>query len=111
MVNLQYNDWEKEVQGSEKPVIVEFWHPTCPICKKIESTIMELPIKIGDRAKVIRLNVMDNKENRRLAIEKGVVGTPTIKVYCKGVDVGEIVGMDTLSNLYIAVEDILKSCN
>jgi thioredoxin 1 len=110
ILDLQYTDWNREVESTNKPVIVEFWHQSCPICKKIESTVMELPTKLGDRAKLARLNVMDSKENRRFAIGKGVIGTPTFKVYCRGVEVGEIVGLETTMNLLGTIENLLKSC-
>lgn len=109
-MELQHADWDREVISSNKPVVVEFWHQTCPTCKKIESIVLGLPIKLGERAKLVRLNVLDSRENRRLAIEKGVVGTPTFKVYCGGVEVGEIVGLETTENLLGTIESLIKNC-
>lgn len=96
MVNLQYNDWEREVIASEKPVIVEFWHDTCPICIRVEPKFRQIPEMLGPGVKVARLNVLENRENKRLAIENGIIGTPTIKVYCKGNEAGELVGLEVL---------------
>ncbi|MDP2900246.1 MAG: thioredoxin family protein [Candidatus Bathyarchaeota archaeon] len=110
IVNLQHTDWDREVAKADKPVAVEFWHQSCPTCKKIEPTVLELPSKLGDRVKLARLNVLDNKENRRFAIEKGVIGTPTFKIYCRGVEIGEIVGLETLTNLQGTIENIAKGC-
>ena len=110
ILDLQYTDWDREVDSSNTPVVVEFWHQSCPLCKKIESTVAGLPAKLGEKAKLVRLNVMDRRENRRLAIEKGVVGTPTFKVYCRGVEVGEIVGLETTENLLGTIENLLKNC-
>jgi len=110
IINLQYTDWDREVMKTDMPVVVEFWHQSCPICKRIEPTVLELPSKLGDKVKMARLNVLDNKENRRFAIEKGVIGTPTFKVYCKGVEIGEIVGLETLTNLQGTIENIVKEC-
>ena len=110
IINLQYTDWDREVTKTDMPVVVEFWHQSCPICKRIEPTVLELPSKLGDKVKMARLNVLDNKENRRFAIEKGVIGTPTFKVYCKGVEIGEIVGLETLTNLQGTIENIVKEC-
>jgi len=111
ILDLRYADWDREVDSSNTPVVVEFWHQSCPLCKKIESTVMGLPTKLGERAKLVRLNVMDSRENRRLAIDKGVVGTPTFKVYCRGVEVGEIVGLETTENLMGTIENLLKNCS
>jgi len=96
---------------SEVPVVVEFWHLNCPTCKKIEPSVNELPGKLAGKAKLVRLNVMENRETRRLAIEKGVIGTPTFKIYCRGIEIGEVVGLETLSNLTGTIENILKNCS
>ena len=108
--NLQFGDWDNRVVKPEKPVVVEFWHESCPTCKKIESTVQELPQKLGDRATLLRFNVMESREARRFAIDKGVIGTPTFKVYCKGIEKGEIVGLETITNLLGTIENIIKDC-
>jgi thiol-disulfide isomerase/thioredoxin len=94
----------------EKPVIVEFWHQSCPTCKKIEPIVQGLPQKLGNRAKLLRFNVMESKEARRFAIDKGVIGTPTFKVYCKGIEKGEIVGLETTTNLLETIEKMIREC-
>jgi thioredoxin 1 len=108
--NLQYGDWDSQVMKSERPIIVEFWHQSCPTCKKIEPVVQELPQKLGDRARLLRFNVMESREARRFAIDKGVIGTPTFKVYCKGIETGEIVGLETTINLLETIENLIKGC-
>lgn len=109
--DLRYTDWDKEIMHSEKPVVVEFWHKECPICMKLEPTFLSLPLKMAGKAKFMRLNVMENRESRRFAIEKGVIGTPTIKIYCRGVDIGELVGLETLeANLEETIDSVIKRC-
>ena len=109
LTDIQHVNWDSTIVAGG-PVVVEFWHENCPTCKKIEQTVRELPTRIGVKAKLVRLNVMESKENRRLAIEKGVIGTPTFKVYCRGDEIGEIVGLETLTNLAGTIENILKDC-
>jgi thioredoxin 1 len=108
--NLQYGDWDIQVMKSEKPIIVEFWHQSCPTCKKIEPIVQGLPQKLDDRAKLLRFNVMESREARRFAIDKGVIGTPTFKVYCKGIEAGEIVGLETTTNLLETIENMIREC-
>ncbi len=111
IVNLQYTDWNKEVLATEKPVVVEFWHETCPICIRVEPTFRQIPDKLGPGVKVARLNVLENRENKRLAIEKGIIGTPTIKVYCKGNEVGELVGLEVLEvDLVETLKGFISKC-
>jgi len=106
---ILYTDWDTVVSKAEGPVVVEFWHMNCPTCKKIESAVRELPGKIG-KAKLFRINVLTDKETRKLAIGKGVIGTPTFKVYCRGAEIGEVVGLETLTNLAETLNNILKNC-
>lgn len=109
ITEILYTDWDAAVSKAEGPVVVEFWHVNCPTCKKIESTVQELPGKIG-KAKLIRLNVLTDRETRKLAIGKGVIGTPTFKIYCRGVEIGEVVGLETFTNLAGTLNNILKDC-
>ncbi len=90
-------------------VVVEFWHQNCPTCKKIEPFVRELPGKLG-KAKLLRLNVLLDRETRKLAIQKGVIGTPTFKVYCRGTELGEVVGLETLNDLDVTLNTIIKGC-
>ena len=65
---------------------------------------------MAEKANFARLNVMESKENRRLAIQLGVMGTPTIKVFCHALEVGEVVGLETLNDLEKTLENILFHC-
>lgn len=49
------------------------------------------PAKIKD-AKFIRMNLLENKENRVFAIRNGVRSTPTFVVYCEGRPIGQVIG-------------------
>jgi hypothetical protein len=42
--------------------------------------------------KFMRMNLLENKENRVLAIKNGVRSTPTFIVYCVGRPIGHIIG-------------------
>jgi thiol-disulfide isomerase/thioredoxin len=109
ITEILYTDWDAAVSKVEGAVVVEFWHQNCPTCKKIEPTVKGLPGKLG-KASLIRLNVLTDRETRKLAIGKGVIGTPTFKVYCRGVEIGEVVGLETLTDLAGTLNNILKDC-
>ncbi|MBN1683009.1 thioredoxin family protein [Candidatus Bathyarchaeota archaeon] len=109
--NLQSNEWDSLVLKETLPVVVEFWHQNCVTCLKIESYVKELPQKLGSKVKFMKMNVLDNKENRRLAIQNGVMGTPTFKIYCRGVEIGEIIGLEATTELYEKILQILSKCS
>ncbi len=53
------------------------------------------------------MNVLGSPENQRLAIGLGVLGTPTLKFFCDGRVVGEIVGYRPLEQLVEEIEEML----
>ena len=110
IANIKWEDWDQKVNKSDKPVIVEFWHQNCPTCKKIEPTIEELSRNLGENVILLRLDVLESRENRILAIKAGVMGTPTFKIYCNETEVGELVGEEILDNLQKKLQDIIAKC-
>ena len=107
--DVQVNEWEEEVSESEKPVLVEFWHQKCPACQEMEPVVERLPDKLGDEAKLVRLNVLESKENRVLAIKLGVRSTPTFMILCSGRPIGSLVGERTIEQLTHEINLVLKN--
>lgn len=102
------DSWQDAVLNSEKPVVVDFWHDKCGWCLKLNPVFEQLPEKI-DNAKFYKFNVLDSNENRHLALDNGVMGTPTIKVFCDGRDVGEVIGFRSLEALTEEIKRILEN--
>ena len=111
---LQADDWESEVLNAEGPVVVDFWHDKCGWCLKLNPIYAQLPEQF-EEVKFAKMNILESEENRRIAMENGVMGTPTIKVYCDGRNVGEVVGfrplrrlVKDLGEIFAEKEDCLK---
>ena len=103
---LQADDWESEVMKAESPVVVDFWHDMCGWCLKLNPIYEELPERF-DNVKFGKMNILTSVENRSIAIKHGVMGTPTIKVFCQGRDIGEIIGYRNRDELIKDIKDIL----
>ena len=108
VVEVNAYTWEKEVQTVDGPVLVDFWHHMCGWCNKLTPIYEQLPEKFGDRVKFVKVNILQSSENRDLAVNLGVLGTPTMKLICEGRVVGEIVGFRPLERLVREIEDLLK---
>ncbi len=111
--DIQVSDWEAEVEKSEVPVVVEFWHQKCQVCEEMEPVVEQLPDKLGVKAKLVRVNVLDSKENRVFAIKLGVRSTPTFVVVCSGRPIGMLVGLRTLKQMVDELNMVLglsESC-
>jgi thioredoxin 1 len=107
VMDLQADEWESEVLNADGPVVVDFWHNMCGWCLKLNPVYAQLPEHF-DKAKFAKVNVLESTENRRLAMGHGVMGTPTIKVFCGGRPVGEIVGFRSLDGLLKDLQEILS---
>jgi thioredoxin 1 len=103
---LQADDWESEVMKAESPVVVDFWHDMCGWCLKLNPIYEELPERF-DNVKFGKMNILTSVENRSIAIKHGVMGTPTIKVFCQRRDIGEIIGFRNRDELIKDIKDIL----
>lgn len=108
VVEIQAGDWEREVLRSEKPVVVDFWHPMCGWCLRLNPIYDQLPERFGDRVKFLKVNVLQSPENQRLALSLGILGTPTLKLICNGRFVGEIVGYRPMDRLIEEIERLLE---
>ena len=92
ILDIQADDWEREITQEKRPVVVEFWHHKCVVCKEMKPIFKEQPKKYGESVKFTKMNLLESKENRVLAIRNGVRSTPTFIVYCEGRPIGQIIG-------------------
>lgn len=92
ILDIQADDWEREITQEKRPVVVEFWHHKCVVCKEMKPIFEEQPKKYGESVKFTKMNLLESKENRVLAISYGVRSTPTFIVYCEGRPIGQIIG-------------------
>lgn len=107
VVEISAGDWEREVLRSDRPVVVDFWHPMCGWCLRLNPIYDQLPERFGERVKFVKVNILQSPENQRLALSLGILGTPTMKLICNGRVVGEIVGYRPLERLIGEIEGLL----
>ena len=108
VVDIQANDLE-EVNVSNQTVILEFWIKSCPHCSKFKSVYEQLPNHFGGNVKFFRMNMFTSIENLRLAESLSVKQTPTTKVFCKGREIGEILGYKPLDEAIEELNTIINS--
>jgi len=90
MNELNDQSFEDEVIKSEKPVLVDFWSPTCPPCTTLGLIIEEIAKDFEGKVKVGKLNVMENPET---AGKYKIVGTPTIIIFKNGEPIERATGL------------------
>lgn len=108
IVEVRSDNWEKEVLQSEKPVVVDFWHNMCSWCLRLNPVFEQLPERFGEKVKFAKFNVLQSIESQKLALSQGILGTPTLKFYCNGRSIGELVGYRPLDRLVKEIEEIIS---
>lgn len=108
VVDVSAETWEKDVVKADRPVIVDFWHDHCGWCIRLNPVYDEVATEYVGVLKFVKLNVLESPDNRQIAVKYGVLGTPTMKFFCQGRPVGEIVGFRSASQLREEIDKTLQ---
>jgi len=103
---LNRDNFEDEVHGSDTPVLVDFWGPRCRPCIALMPSVEELEKTYEGKLKVAKINAM---ENRMLCAKLRVLGLPTFLLYKDGVEAQRLTGEDiTINEIKAAVDALLS---
>ena len=83
------SSFEKDVLGSSKPVLVDFWAQWCTPCRMLAPTVEAVAQQYNETANVVKLNVDDNPST---AQRYGIKGIPTLILFREGKEVERVVG-------------------
>ena len=86
---LTKDNFEKEVNESDKTVLIDFWATWCGPCKMIAPAIEEIAEEFSDEVKVCKVNIDDEPS---LATKFGITSIPTLLVVKNGEVVKTSVG-------------------
>ncbi len=87
--NVNSADWDRTVSKADTLTLVDFWAPWCPWCRKLTPELEALAPQYNGKITFVKLNV---DEAPLVASRYGVMGLPTLKFFCGGRAVGELVG-------------------
>ena len=88
--------FERDVLQSDKPVLGDFWAVWCGPCQVQGPIIEEVASAVGDKAKVVKLNVDDNPT---YAHKFGIMSIPTLMIFKNGTVVKQFVGVTSKDTL------------
>jgi len=90
VINVTSTNWKKDVLETELPVAVEFYTPTCPYCRQLTPIFQKLAGEYGGR---LIFAMVDASAESDITSGYGVMGVPTLKFFCAGRPIYEIVGL------------------
>lgn len=96
VIELNDQNFEKEVLKSDQPILVDFSAPWCPACKQMEPVMEELSKEYEGKVKIGHVNV---DENQKLAQEYNIMGIPAFFVFKNGDKVDEFKGSQAKENV------------
>ena len=95
------DNWNQDVLGSDKPVLVDFWAAWCGPCRMVAPIIEEVADEFAGRVIVGKVNVDDHPA---VAGKYQVMSIPTLAIFKNGELVDKSVGFRGKADLVKMME-------
>ena len=105
MINMNTELFEKALQDSSKPVMVEFSAPWCSYCRKIEPALKKVDQQYAEVLTIGQVNI-DNEP--KLAEAEGIELIPSFVIYQNGQALGSIVAPDSQAKIDAFIQEYVK---
>jgi thioredoxin 1 len=92
IIDVDSTNWEEEVTKSLQLVLVDFWHDACIWCKRLDPELNAIAEDFLGKLKIAKLNIFSTDGNGEIGRKYGIMGTPTLLLFCNGRPVDSLVG-------------------
>lgn len=104
VLEITDKNFNEEVIQSKKPVLVDFWATWCGPCQMMGPIVEELSKEIGDKAKVVKMEVDSNPET---AEKYEIMSIPALKIFKNGKVEKEFTGLQNKEILKNELENLI----
>lgn len=105
--DITAESWYEKISFADRPVIVNFSSSKCGFCRELESIYYRLSIEYEDKLSFLKV-LIDDPQNKELLNHIPIMGTPTLKFYCRGREIGEHIGYASKEKLKKKIEGFLN---
>ena len=95
-IELTQADFQSTLDGSDKPVLVDFWAAWCGPCRHQGQILEKWAADNADKVVIAKVNV--DQENA-IAAKFGITSIPTLILFSGGKEAGRVVGVQRESDL------------
>jgi len=96
MIELNFQNFEKEITNTDKIVIVDFWAPWCGPCRSQGPILDMFAEEMASEVKVCKVNVDDEYD---LSKHYGIMNIPTLIVFKNGKMINKATGLQNFDDL------------
>ncbi len=82
-VELTDSNFQKHIQRSDIPVLVDFWAPWCGPCRMMAPAMEQAAAQLEPRIRVAKVNT---EEARQVASMYGIQSIPTVIIFRNGIE-------------------------
>ncbi len=103
-LHLNAEEFDAQINGSELPVVVDFWAEWCGPCHAIAPSVAKMAQEYNGRAVIGKVNADDHPE---ILMRYGIMGIPTLLYFKGGQEVDRVVGLNPYGTLKSKLERLL----